>query len=117
MATVLVVEDEPFIRLAAVVAFEDAGFEVVETANAADAIGMLKIRPDIGIVFTDIDMPGAMDGIALASFVRLRWPPVHILVASGMAHIDASKLPYGVRFFAKPYQTATVIGAAIALLN
>ena len=114
---ILIVEDEPFIRLAAADAFEAAGFAVVETADAASAIEILQAQPDVALLFTDIDMPGSMNGIALANFVRERWPPVQILVASGMTQIDTSELPTGARFFAKPYRAQTVIQAATALLQ
>ena len=75
-AVVLVVEDEPLLRMAATCLVEDAGFEAIEASNADEAILILEARTDIHIVFTDIDMPGSMDGLKLAEAVRGRWPPI-----------------------------------------
>lgn len=72
---VLVVEDEPIIRMNAVAMIEDAGYDVIEAANADDAILLLETRPDIRVVFSDIEMPGSMDGLKLIHAVRERWPP------------------------------------------
>ena len=80
---VLVVEDESLVRLGAVTIIEDAGFEVIEAASADEAIGILECRSDIRVVFTDIHMPGSMDGLKLAQAVRDRWPPIKIIVTSG----------------------------------
>ncbi len=84
---VLVVEDETLIRIAAVEAVEEAGFEVIEAQNADEAIAILEQRTDIHLVFTDIQMPGSMDGLKLAHCVRDRWPPVKIIATSGRAPI------------------------------
>lgn len=103
MDAVLVVEDDAIIRLGAVGIVEDAGLMAVEAVNADQAISILEARTDIGLVFTDIDMPGSMDGVKLAHYVRHRWPPIHIVVASGKAIVEESELPPGSRFFSKPY--------------
>lgn len=100
---VLVVEDEPLLRLMAIDVVEDAGFETVEATDADEAIKLLESRDDIRIVFTDIDMPGSMDGIRLAMAIRDRWPPIQIIVTSGYARFAAPVLPEGAVFFAKPY--------------
>ena len=100
---VLIVEDEPLIRIGAVHIIEDAGFEVVEAASADEAIRILECRGDIRVVFTDIHMPGSMDGLKLAHAVRNRWPPIKIIVTSGREQIAKQDLPEGGRFFAKPY--------------
>ena len=102
-ATVLVVEDEPIIRLAALDIVEQAGFEALEAENADRAIAVLEKRSDVRLVFTDVDMPGSMDGVKLAHYIRRRWPPIQLIVASGKAIIAESHLPAGARFFAKPY--------------
>ena len=73
---VLIVEDELLLRISAAEMVADAGFEVVEASDADEAIAILEARPGIHIVFTDIQMPGSMDGLKLARFVRNRWPPV-----------------------------------------
>jgi CheY-like chemotaxis protein len=103
---VLVVEDEPFIRMDAATTIRDAGFDVVEVSNADDAIVILEKRLDISLVFTDIQMPGSMDGLKLAGAVRDRWPPIHIVATSGNIKVTASDLPEGGRFLAKPYNAA-----------
>lgn len=106
---VLVVEDEPLLRMAAVCTVEDAGFEPLEASNADEAILILEGRNDIRIVFTDIDMPGSMDGIKLAESVRGRWPPISIIVTSGHRIVRKDDLPLGSAFFGKPYNDADLV--------
>ena len=107
-AIVLVVEDEPLLRILAVDFIEDAGFEVVEAVNADEAVAILEARTDIRIVFTDIDMPGSMDGMKLAAAVRDRWPPIEIIIVSGhKRHFDVT-LPARAVFYPKPYDTNVV---------
>lgn len=108
---VLVVEDEPLLRLLAMDIVEDAGFEALYAANADEAVAILEARTDIRIVFTDVDMPGSMDGIKLAAAVRGRWPPIEIIVVSGHIDVDPADLPEGSRFFRKPYDSQSVIEA------
>ena len=105
---VLIVEDEPLVRLDAVRAIEDAGFEVIEAANADEAIRILENRGDIRVVFTDVHMPGSIDGLKLAHAVRNRWPPIKIIVASGHGLVSEQDLPKGGRFFAKPYNSTQI---------
>jgi CheY-like chemotaxis protein len=100
---VLIVEDEPLLRLMAIDVVEDAGFDTVEASDAAEAIRILESRMDITIVFTDVDMPGSMDGLRLAAAVRDRWPPIQIILTSGYARFAAPDLPEGAVFFSKPY--------------
>ena len=100
---ILIVEDEVFIRMAAVDMVEHAGFEALEAPNADAAIGILERRPDIRLVFTDVDMPGTMDGLKLAHYIRHRWPPILLMVTSGKSVIEEKALPDGARFFSKPY--------------
>jgi CheY-like chemotaxis protein len=111
MHTVLVVEDEPIIRLGAVAIVEDAGFVALEAADAAEAIRILETRDDIRLIFTDVDMPGTMDGLKLANYVRNRWPPIKIIVASGKAIVDEGSLPSGAELFAKPYEQHLIAAA------
>jgi CheY-like chemotaxis protein len=99
---VLIVEDEILVRLDAVEVIEGRGFEAIEASNADEAISILEQRNDIGLIFTDIDMPGSMDGVKLAHFVKDRWPPIKIIATSGHAKITANDLPQGVRFMPKP---------------
>src|SRR5665213_1405440 len=108
---VLVVEDEALIRMDVVDQLEGDGFRVFEASNADQAIAILAAQPDIDILFTDIDMPGSMDGLKLAASVRDRWPPVKIIVTSGHRTVEVPDLPDGSVFFSKPYQHAGVLNA------
>ena len=80
------------------------GFEVVEAANADEAIRILEARDDICVVFTDVDMPGSMDGLKLAAAVSQRWPPIKLIVTSGHVRVTPEQLPPGGKFFPKPYR-------------
>lgn len=105
---VLVVEDEPLLRMGIVDHLEEQGFSVLEAGNADEAIAILSNNTTIQILFTDIDMPGEMDGIRLASAVRDRWPPIKIVITSGHKSPPSSDLPAGAQFFAKPYNPDTI---------
>ena len=100
---VLVVEDNTIIRMGAVDLVVSAGYEAIEARDADEAIRILESRSDIDLVFTDVQMPGSMDGIKLAHYIRERWPPVKLILASGNAILEESSLPTGSGFFAKPY--------------
>jgi len=102
---VLIVEDDLLIRLNAAQIIEEAEFEVIEAANADEAFEILETRSDITVLFTDIQMPGSMDGLKLAAAVKGRWPPIKIVATSGRVNVRASELPQGGRFLAKPYNT------------
>jgi CheY-like chemotaxis protein len=108
---VLIVEDEPLLRMDAADFIAEAGFEVIEAAHADEAIAILKARRDIAVVFTDIEMPGSMDGMKLAHAVRLGWPPVLVVVTSGRVQPREGDLPANVRYLRKPYRPAEVIEA------
>jgi CheY-like chemotaxis protein len=108
---VLVVEDETFIRMDVVDVLRAAGFEVLEAPGADEAIQMLERNSDVRLIFTDIDMPGSMNGLKLAAAVRNRWPPVRIIATSGHVKIRAGDLPAGALFFPKPYQPLQIIDA------
>ena len=107
---VLIVEDEFLLRMDAVDMIGAAGFEVAEAANADQAIEILESRPDITVVFTDIQMPGSMDGLKLARAVRGRWPPIKIVATSGHVGVRETDLPDGGRFLPKPYSPMQVTG-------
>ncbi|KJC41628.1 response regulator [Bradyrhizobium sp. LTSP857] len=111
LPVVLIVEDEFLIRMDAVDMIRSAGFEAIEANNADEAIAILEHRSDITVVFTDVQMPGSMDGLKLAAAVRGRWPPVKIIATSGMARVDQVNLPSGGRFIPKPYSAREVLGA------
>jgi CheY-like chemotaxis protein len=100
---VLVVEDEPLLRMMAMDLVEDAGFQAIEAADADEAVTILETRTDIRIVFTDIDMPGSMNGMKLAAAVRDRWPPIEIIIVSGQVRLSEGDLPERSVFFSKPY--------------
>ena len=103
LPVVLIVEDDFLLRLDAMQMLEEAGFKVVEASNSDQAILILEARPDINVMFTDIDMPGSIDGIKLAHAVRGRWPPIKIIATSGHFKIDNGNLPAGGKFIPKPY--------------
>jgi CheY-like chemotaxis protein len=105
---VLVVEDESLVRTDAVEMVEMAGFEAISASNADEAIRILESRNDIRAVFTDVQMPGSMDGLRLARVVRSRWPPVALIVTSGRTKIAGNDLPSGGRFLGKPYHSGQV---------
>jgi CheY-like chemotaxis protein len=107
---VLIVEDEFLLRMHAADMIAAAGFEVVEAGNADQAIEILEARRDIGVVFTDIQMPGSMDGLKLARAVRGRWPPIKIVATSGRVHVAQTDLPEGGRFLPKPYGPKEIAG-------
>ena len=100
---VLIVEDEFFIRLSAAEMVRELGFEVVEAVDADHAIELLETTADIAIVFTDIQMPGSVDGLGLLAIIRNRWPPIALVVTSGQIEPAVEDLPAGARFLAKPY--------------
>jgi CheY-like chemotaxis protein len=106
---VLIVEDESLLRMNAAEMIGDAGFDVVEAGNADEAIAILEARPDIHVVFTDIQMPGSMDGLKLARFVRGRWPPIKIVATSGFVNVGKDDLPEGGRFVPKPYHPEQIV--------
>ncbi|RFC62586.1 response regulator [Fulvimarina endophytica] len=101
---VLVVEDEPILRMDAVDLVEDAGYMALEASNADEAMEILRNHPSIRVLFTDVEMPGSMNGIELAERVHREFPNMGIIVVSGHPRINKSSLPIDVDFFAKPYQ-------------
>jgi DNA-binding NtrC family response regulator len=100
---VLVVEDEPLLRMIAVELLQDAGLEVCEAGRADDAIPVLEDNEGIRVLFTDVRMPGSMNGYALAHYVHGRWPGIKIIVTSGHTAISEDSLPVGAVFVPKPY--------------
>jgi DNA-binding NtrC family response regulator len=114
---VLIVEDEAILRLHAVDIVEEAGFTAIEARNADEAIAIMEGRTDIGLLFTDVQMPGSMDGVKLAHAIRNRWPPVKIVVVSGHMQVDQDELPLGSSFFAKPFQAERMIAELRAMIG
>lgn len=101
--SVLVVDDEAIIRMHIADILENEGFTVIEATSANEAIKVLECRPDIKVVFTDIEMPGTMDGLALSHYVRRRWPPTIIIIASGRRQPQKNDMPDGAHFISKPF--------------
>lgn len=116
-ATVLVVEDEALIRVTIADELRLAGYDVLEAADADEAIELLEANESIRLVLTDVDMPGSMDGLRLAAMVRDRWPPVRIIVTSGKRAPVSDAMPGNSRFLSKPYTFAGVIEAVRGMLG
>lgn len=117
-AVVLIVEDEPILRMAGATMAEDAGFEPLEASNADEAILLLESRDDIRLILTDIDMPnGSLNGLNLAAAVRRRWPPIAIIIVSGHQVPTPEELPQGSVFYAKPYPEDAVVEKMRSLLR
>jgi CheY-like chemotaxis protein len=108
-AVVLVVEDEMLLRMRAVDMVEDAGYTSVEAVDADEAMAILESRSDIALLFTDIQMPGSMDGLKLAQMVHNRWSLVKIILVSGQLKLTDIDLPLGSRFFGKPLEAEVMI--------
>ena len=100
---VLVVEDEVLIRLQAVSLLKEAGFNTLQAGSADEAIALLEARKDIRVVFTDINLPGSMDGLRLAHAIRHRWPPIELVLTSGHIRVGEEEMPEGGIFLDKPY--------------
>ena len=111
LTLLIVVEDEFFSRFHAVDLVGAAGYRAIEASNADEAIAILEARKDIRIVFTDIDMPGSMDGLKLVRAVRDRWPPIELILTSGHFDVPESDIPKGVYFFSKPYRDEEIVSA------
>ena len=108
-AVVLVVEDEMLLRMRAVDMVEDAGFTSIEAVDADQAIAILESRSDLALLFTDIQMPGRMDGLKLAHTVHERWPPIKIILVSGQLKLTKTDIPADSQFFGKPLEAGQMI--------
>ena len=108
-SVVLVVEDELMLRMRAVDIVEDAGFIPIEAINADEAIQILESREDISVLFTDIQMPGSMDGLRLAHLVHTRWPHIKIILVSGQIAVTEADRPEDSKFFPKPLEIQQMI--------
>jgi len=117
MTTILVVEDESLIRMSIADHLEESGFTVLEARDADQAMELLAKHPDIKIIFTDVDMPGSMDGIELAQVVRDRWPPIRIYVTSGLWRLNSDELPDQSVFVPKPYNADDLASQFRAVTN
>lgn len=116
ISAILIVDDEPLLRMVLVDLFEDAGYKVREAAHAAEALTLLEASPDIRIVVTDIQMPGSMDGLRLAAYIHNAYPPIALIISSGAIEPEKSAMPDDAIFMPKPIDhralLATVNGLA-----
>jgi|EndMetStandDraft_9_1072997.scaffolds.fasta_scaffold565100_1 CheY-like chemotaxis protein len=117
LPVVLVVEDEALLRMLAVEVVEEAGFSAIEARDADEAVALLESRTDIVLLFTDVNMPGSMDGLKLAHAVRDRRPSIKILLVSGQQRLQPSDLPLNSRFVEKPYQVSALVEALHSLIG
>jgi CheY-like chemotaxis protein len=100
---VLVVEDEPLLRELSAYELQDAGYQVLEAAGADEALDILNSGRDVALMFTDVNMPGSIDGLELARRCHRRWPHMALVVTSGAGRIQPQDVPGEGRFLAKPY--------------
>jgi CheY-like chemotaxis protein len=116
-AVVLVVEDEMLLRMRAVDIVEDAGYTPVEAVDADEAVAILESRSDIALLFTDIQMPGSMDGLRLAHSVHDRWPPIKIILVSGQVKPTSIDIPADSLFFGKPLEDKAMIAQLRSMIG
>lgn len=114
-SVVLVVEDEPMIRMGAMALVANIGLEYYEASSADEAIALLEVHPHITIVFTDIHMAGSMDGLQLSTYAHHRWPPLKFIIVSGNPHAAIEEMPDGALFIQKPYSDVAIGNAIRAL--
>lgn len=108
---VLVVEDDELVRFSAVLMLEDVGFTVIEATNADEAWEVLSCRRDMGVLFTDVDMPGSICGRRLAKRVFRSWPAIRLILTSGRRNLQVDEVPNHGLFVAKPYTGSQVVDA------
>jgi CheY-like chemotaxis protein len=106
---VLVVEDEVLVRMLACDILKDGGYDPLEAVSAQEALVLLEARPDIVLMFTDVDMPGEINGLGLARLVALRTPALPILITSGAAVVPQVDVPPSGRFLQKPYTPSVLL--------
>jgi len=114
---ILIVEDEALVRLSAVDMLEDAGFRMIEAGSGDEALELLTADSDVQLLFTDVNMPGIIDGLVLARQVHDRWPQIGIMVASAKKEPQLGELPVGSRFERKPYNVDMVVRHARELTS
>lgn len=107
--TILIVEDEAIVRFELIDLFEEEGYRVFAAADADEAIAILDKHGEVRVVLTDVEMPGTMDGLKLAQYIRRRFPPTLLLIASGHHGITPDEIPEHSAFFAKPFDPAALL--------
>jgi CheY-like chemotaxis protein len=114
--TVLIVEDEPIVRMYEAEIAEGAGFITLQASNADDALEKLSRPEAVQILLTDVNMPGGVDGLTLASMVRERWPQIKVVVVS--AYVDSAKpeFPSGIAYLHKPFTHEELIDALLSVV-
>ncbi|SEI83304.1 Response regulator receiver domain-containing protein [Sphingobium sp. AP50] len=115
-STVLIVEDETLVRMLGTDILEEAGFIVVEAANADEAMAVLQGQPDVHLLFSDVDMPGTMDGLELAKLVHERWPRIRLLLTSGHHRLASADIPGTGQFVPKPWSGTALVDKIRGLL-
>jgi CheY-like chemotaxis protein len=113
---VLVVEDEEMVRENAAEMLRSDGYEVIDAADAGAALKVMETRPDVTVLFTDMNMPGRLDGLELAREVHDRWPNVLLLITSGREVLRDAEIPDHGHFLSKPYRLAALSGQVGELL-
>jgi two-component system, response regulator PdtaR len=113
---VLIVEDEPFVRLTGADLLAEAGFEVLEAGNADEAMRILEVTPEVRVVFSDVEMPGSLDGLGLARNICQRWPSIGIVLTSGH-RLRAETIPREGKFLAKPYDGQVLVRHIEEIVN
>jgi two-component system, response regulator PdtaR len=114
---ILVVEDETLVRLWAAGLLEENGFSVLEAKDADAALKVLESRPEVELLFTDVQMPGSLNGMELAREVHARWPHILLVITSGRERPTRAEIPDGGRFVAKPYSAEELLGQVKDLLH
>jgi DNA-binding NtrC family response regulator len=115
-SVVLIVEDEVFVRLRGADLLAEAGFEVLEAGNADEALRILEATPEVRVVFSDVEMPGSLDGLGLARHICQHWPGIGIVLTSGH-RIRAETIPREGRFLAKPYDGQALVRHIEEIVN
>ncbi|WP_374310535.1 response regulator [Methylocella sp.] len=114
---ILVVEDEPLVRMFGADVLEGAGFCVIEAANADEALSVLAQRSDVAAVVTDVEMPGSLDGLDLAWRIKDRWPRIGVVLTSGRWSRRRGEIPNGGAFVPKPYASSTLLSEVEAVIR
>lgn len=108
ISTILIVEDEPLVRMHGIDILEEAGFAVIEAGDADEALDILSAGASVQLIFSDVDMPGSMDGLELAWLVHQRWPCIHLLLTSGHHRLEKAQLPIAGLFLPKPWTSESL---------
>ena len=115
--TVLIVEDEPVVRMLTTEVLEEAGYSVVEAANASEALELLNARADFSLMITDVRMPGELNGYSLSRLVLMKYPTMPIIVLSGDSPPGDGDLPIGARFMSKPVSPSELVDVVAQFLD